>query len=75
MILPSKTCSLSTSLLGLGSLILEDLTSPKTVSNLWDRIRSNDSQIPFDKFILTLDLLFLIKVVEFEDGLLRRKPK
>jgi len=75
MILPNKTCSLSNSLLGLGSTILEDLSHPTTVSNLWDRIHSNDPQIPFDKFILTVDLLYLIKVVELEDGLLRRKTK
>lgn len=66
---------MSNSLLGFGSTILENLSYPTTVSTLWDRIHSNEPHIPFDKFILTLDLLYLIKVVEFKEGLIRRKTK
>ena len=75
MILPSKTCSLSNSLLGFGTVILELLTSPTTVTSLWEKVRNNEQQISFEKFILTLDLLYLLDIIEFDQGLLRRKAE
>jgi hypothetical protein len=75
MILPSKTCSLSNSLLGFGTVVLESMTSPTTVTSLWEKIHSDDQQITFEKFILTLDLLYLLSVIEFDQGLLRRKTE
>jgi hypothetical protein len=75
MILPTKTCSLSNSLLGFGTIILEDLNSPTTVTSLWEKMHSEDEQITFEKFILTLDLLYLLNVIEFNQGLLRRKTQ
>jgi hypothetical protein len=75
MILPTKTCSLSNSLLGFGTVVLESLNSPTTVTSLWEKIHSDDQQITFEKFILTLDLLYLLSVIEFDQGLLRRKTE
>jgi hypothetical protein len=75
MILPTKTCSLSNSLLGFGTVVLEYLNSPTTVTSLWEKIHSEDQQITFEKFILTLDLLYLLSVIEFDQGLLRRKTE
>jgi hypothetical protein len=75
MILPTKTCSLSNSLLGFGTVILEVLTSPTTVTSLWEKIHNEEQQITFEKFILTLDLLYLLSVIEFDHGLLRRKTE
>lgn len=75
MILPTKTCSLSNSLLGFGTVVLGSLTSPTTVTTLWEKIHSEDQQITFEKFILTLDLLYLLSVIEFDQGLLRRKTE
>jgi hypothetical protein len=73
MILPTKTCSLSNSLLGFGRVILKSLATPNTVTALWEKIHSEDQQITFEKFILTLDLLYLLSIIEFDHGLLRRK--
>lgn len=75
MILPTKTCSLSNSLLGFGTVILEALTSPATVNSLWEKIHHEEQQITFEKFILTLDLLYLLSVIEIDQGLLRRKTE
>ena len=75
MILPTKTCSLSNSLLGFGTVVLDSLNSPTTVTSLWEKIHNEDQQITFEKFILTLDLLYLLSVIEFDQGLLRRKTE
>jgi hypothetical protein len=74
MILPDKNLLLSHSLLGMGSVILMELTTPQTVSSLWEKARSKGI-VPFEKFILTLDLLYMIGLVEFEEGIIRRQKK
>jgi hypothetical protein len=74
MILPDKNLLLSHSLLGMGSVILMELTIPQTVSSLWEKARSKGIA-PFEKFILTLDLLYMIGLVEFKEGIIRRQRK
>ncbi len=81
MILPSKHLSLKRALLTVGAEILIRLKRPKTVSRLWEGICQEQSEkessptITFDWFILALDLLFTLGVVEFRDNVLtRRRP-
>lgn len=83
MILPTKGLALDRALLSVGAEILRRLDRPKTVSRLWDQIRHRQSSllesIAYDWFLLSLDLLYLYGVIEFEDGLIRktvaRSPK
>lgn len=72
MILPNKNIILSNSLLGLGSVVLSNLNSKETVSSLWTKVR-NEKINTFEKFILTLDLLYVIKLVNISDGLVYKK--
>ncbi|WP_308423443.1 ABC-three component system middle component 6 [Methylosinus sp. Ce-a6] len=81
MILPSKHVSPERALIGVGAEILDLLSTPRTVSGLWDGVRRNRSQpssfapIDYNWFILSLDLLHLLGVVRFEKGVLyREKP-
>ena len=52
-----------------------------TVSRVWDEVRRRRGEateaapIAYDWFVLALDLLFAMKAVEFEDGLLRKGRK
>ncbi len=73
MILPGKNILLSHSLLGLGANLLAKLKSPQTVSSLWEKAREYDEINSYEKYILTLDLLFLLNIIEFKDGVLRKK--
>jgi len=73
MILPSKSCSLSNSLLGYGTVIIESLSSPTTVSSLWEKIHIREPELTFEKFILTLDLLYSLKTIDIYQGLLQRR--
>ena len=77
MILPTKHIRPERSLLGVGAEILEVLKSPMTVSALWDRVRARRAKPPaapiaYAWFVLALDVLHLIRVVELRDGLLSR---
>ncbi|MEA5566774.1 ABC-three component system middle component 6 [Anabaena sp. UHCC 0399] len=72
MILPTKHISTSHSLLGVGATILEHLYQPKTVSSLWSAVATIPEVGTFERFVLTLDLLYTIGAIEMEMGLLRR---
>ena len=72
MILPTKHISTQKSLLGAAACALEHLDRPQTVSHLWEQVRQLPAIVTFERFILALDLLYAIKAVELEDGLLRR---
>ncbi len=75
MILPDKNISLSHSLLGMGSIIITELTVPQTVSSLWEKARNYEEIKTFEKFILTLDLLYILGLIEFDEGIIRRRKK
>jgi hypothetical protein len=76
MILPTKGLAADRALLSVGGEVLRRLDRPATVSRLWEQIRQRQSSlletIPYDWFLLSLDLLFILGAVELEDGRLRR---
>lgn len=78
MILPTKHIRSDRALLAVGADLLCCLREPMTVSRLWDEIRTARSDrtvsasINYDWFVLALDLLFLLKAVRFERGLVQK---
>ena len=78
MILPSKHLSQQRALLSVEAKILQHLQIPKTVSAIWEELTKADddkalSNMGYNSFILTLDLLYSISAIEMEDGLLSVK--
>lgn len=72
MILPTKHIPTGHSLLGVGAIVLDALERPRTVSALWDGVRSRPEVGTFGRLVLALDLLYAVGAVELDDGLLRR---
>lgn len=78
MILPSKHMRADRALIGVGAEALGVLGAPMTVSKLWDELRSRRSAeasapvIDYRWFVLALDLLYIMRAIEFERGLIRR---
>jgi hypothetical protein len=76
MILPSKHLSERRALLTVGSEILSLLDRPRTVSSVWEEVRSGESErkrrLSYDWFVLALDLLFLVGAIRLSDGLLTK---
>ena len=79
MILPSKHLGRDRALLTIGGEVLGILNEPKTVSRVWDELKSEKARktakspiITFDWFVLALDLLFLLNAIEMDQGRLRR---
>ena len=72
MILPTKHISIENSLIGLGALVLSHLDQPTTVSSLWQETRELPEIATFERFTLSLDLLYILNAIEFRDGSIRR---
>lgn len=75
MIIPDKTITLKYSLIGAGSKILSELKISQTISSLWERVRTYKEINTFGKFVLTLDFLYMLRVVEFDNGVIKKVAK
>lgn len=77
MILPTKNLDQDRALIEISSELLILLDSPRTISNLWDKYKNfrlglKKSSITYDWFILAIDFLYIIAVVEYESGKIRK---
>jgi len=83
MILPNKKIRPENSLIFIGGNILRSISEPKTISRVWHELSEstdvNDDKsnhkLTFDWFILSLDFLFLIGVLELSQGKVMRKHR
>lgn len=75
MILPNKYISLSDSLIGISSLVLEVLSSNRmTIDELWENfnhsIKRNKrvKNIPsYNKFVLTINFMYMTKMINYTE--------
>ena len=72
MILPSKHVSEQHTLIGVGALLLSELTHPESVTNLWERVRLQPTMGTFERFVLALDMLNIVGAVTVAGGILER---
>lgn len=72
MILPDKNIRLKYSLLNCGACILSKFNEPQTLSSLWNKVRVNEELMSYEKFLLTLDFLYMIQAIRLQNGLLIR---
>jgi hypothetical protein len=76
MILPGKHLRQDRALLGIGAEVLAQLDEPRSVSEVWERVREVRQASPavaplsFDWFILSLNLLYAISAIDLANGLL-----
>ncbi len=76
MILPTKHIEVSRSLLGVGAAILQRLNKPRSVATLWEELQEIPEVGTFERFTLSLDLLYAIGAVHLNnEGLIRRSHK
>lgn len=80
MILPDKHISFAESLIGLGSFILDNLTSPKNIDSLWsdfEKIRAKEypAYHSFDNLVLAVNLLYTLQMIEISNNDLLKKVK
>lgn len=71
MLLPNKYVRERSSLLGQAATLLSKRRPGMTVSDLWYTLKESEDEISYDTFILSLDLLYILGVVDLVDGLLQ----
>ncbi len=79
MIAPTKGIAPERSLLVVGAQILQILDQPMTISQTWTRLQrwrtanGHHAPVPFGWFVLSLDVLYALGVVDLERELLTRR--
>lgn len=72
MIHPTKHIPAERTLLGAGAAILSQLAQPRTVTFLWETVRGDQAVGTFERFVLALTMLYSLRVVRLEAGLVVR---
>lgn len=72
MILPSKHISEKDALIGVGAVLLNEIDRPRTVTQLWESARRTRAVGTFERFVLVLNMLYIVGAVHLEDGLIAR---
>ena len=72
MILPTKHLLLCDSLLGVGAEVLQCLSRPCTVSELWTKCRNKNCIGTFNRFVMAIDVLYMIGAVDLVEGRIGR---
>ncbi len=67
MIMPNKYMRENDALIGVGSTLLKNLSDEKTLSDLWECVKETSGVENFERFVLGLDLLFILGLVEIKN--------
>jgi hypothetical protein len=62
--MPSKYIREDEALIGVGATLLQHIDKKINLSSLWDNVKHIESIGTFERFILTLDLLFLLGLID-----------
>lgn len=73
MILPKKQLSISESFFGFGAFLLQRLSKPMTIDELWEYYKDSYAnktysvKFSFDQYIMALDYLFIIGAIKKDE--------
>ena len=66
MIMPTKYLKEDEALIGVGGLLLQHIQDHANISSLWEEIKTNHAVLNFERFVLALDFLFILGLIEFK---------
>lgn len=73
MIMPSKYIKEKDTLLGISASIMPYLNHGQPVSGLWETLKKESITTNFERFILALDLLFILGIIKIENNIIKRE--
>ena len=71
-LLPDKHVPTRRSLVGIGALLLDRMESSVTVSSLWEMVKDEPGVGNFRLFVMSIDYLYAIGAIDYENGFLRK---
>ena len=75
MIMPNKNLKEEDTLLGSCAVIFDNLSDKKSLSELWEIVKNDKSVYNFERFILSLDMLYMLNLIDFEKNYLIKVKK
>lgn len=72
MIMPNKYLREDEALIGFGTVVLKHLSFEQSLSGLWEDVKNFESVGNFERFILVLDMLYLLGLIEFRKNKITR---
>tara|TARA_R110002167_G_scaffold100070_5_gene261534 strand:- start:1112 stop:1339 length:228 start_codon:yes stop_codon:yes gene_type:complete len=72
VILPNKYLREDEALIGVGGKILMLLQQDMLLSELWEETKEKENIGNFERFVLALDLLYLLGLIIFEENKIKR---
>lgn len=72
MILPNKYLREDEALIGFGLVVLKHMQVERSLSDLWEDVKNIGSISNFERFILVLDMLYLLGLIEYKKNMIRR---
>lgn len=75
MILPSRSVREEQSLLGIGAVALGHLERPQTVTGLWEKMRDGNAVLTYGRFVLALDMLYILGAVSLSRDMVTKKTR
>jgi len=72
MILPNKHIREEEALIGVGAILLTKISSSVLLSELWEQVKEISNIGNYERFILGLDLLFLLGLIKIEDNHIKK---
>lgn len=64
MIMPTKYIKENDALIGVGATLLQHLSNKNNISSLWENVKHIESVGTYERFVLGLDLLFLLGLID-----------
>lgn len=68
MIMPSKYLREDEALIGVSALILPLLENDGNLSSLWEKAKNFEAVGNYERFILALDFLFILGIVDIDNN-------
>ncbi len=68
MIMPSKYIREDAALIGVGGILLRGIENRRNISSLWEDVKANPAVATFERFVLALDFLFLLGLIDIENN-------
>lgn len=72
MIMPTKYLKEDSALIGVGGILLRHIDNKKNLSSLWDEVKTVPSVATFERFVLALDFLYLLGLIDIENNEIKR---
>lgn len=68
MILPTKYITEHETILGIGAILLNEMSKEISLSELWEAVKWNSNVGNYERFILALDMFFIFGVIDIRNN-------